>query len=326
MNFIENYLLLADENVAAQTLSYLFGTKLNEKNKAINNFSNLVSKKISDLEIKKHLNNKLPLLVKYDLFYDEARIVVSPEDAIFIIEDLLYLEILFEEIKLKNGRRLQFLASFKNTSVEFLLFAINFLFCKLNGYEISELLSYSLSLKKFELNYLINLNESERFLLYKKLIYRKRKCIFLDEEFIGFDHFNKINSIDDMLNLVFDEVSWLSGFFINKNGLYFDKYKNVEITSSFPKLKEAIKNLTTKESVKKIQTIDEVSSCLSILELTSMPKNIKELKKAFYRLAQKTHPDKFEHLAKGKQTEILIVDNFRRVQSAYEFIEAKLKE
>lgn len=326
MNFIENYLLLADENVAAQTLSYLFGTKLNEKNKAINNFSNLVSKKISDLEIKKHLNNKLPLLVKYDLFYDEARIVVSPEDAIFIIEDLLYLEILFEEIKLKNGRRLQFLASFKNTSVEFLLFAINFLFCKLNGYEISELLSYSLSLKKFELNYLINLNESERFLLYKKLIYRKRKCIFLDEEFIGFDHFNKINSIDDMLNLVFDEVSWLSGFFINKNGLYFDKYKNVEITSSFPKLKEAIKNLTTKESVKKTQTIDEVTSCLSILELTSMPKNIKELKKAFYRLAQKTHPDKFEHLAKGKQTEILIVDNFRRVQSAYEFIEAKLKE
>jgi len=326
MNFIENYLLLADENVAAQTLSDLFGTKLNEKNKAINNFSNLVSKKISDLEIKKHLNNKLPLLVKYDLFYDEAGIVVSPEDAIFIIEDLLYLEILFEEIKLKNGRRLQFLASFKNTSVEFLLFAINFLFCKLNGYEISELLSYSLSLKKFELNYLINLNESERFLLYKKLIYRKRKCIFLDEEFIGFDHFNKINSIDDMLNLVFDEVSWLSGFFINKNGLYFEKYKNVEICSSFPKLKETIKNLTTKESVKKTQTIDEVTSCLSILELTSMPKNIKELKKAFYRLAQKTHPDKFEHLAKGKQTEILIVDNFRRVQSAYEFIEAKLKE
>ena len=326
MNFIENYLLLADENVAAQTLSDLFGTKLNEKNKAINNFSNLVSKKISDLEIKKHLNNKLPLLVKYDLFYDEAGIVVSPEDAIFIIEDLLYLEILFEEIKLKNGRRLQFLASFKNTSVEFLLFAINFLFCKLNGYEISELLSYSLSLKKFELNYLINLNESERFLLYKKLIYRKRKCIFLDEEFIGFDHFNKINSIDDMLNLVFDEVSWLSGFFINKNGLYFEKYKNVEICSSFPKLKETIKNLTTKESVKKTQTIDEVTSCLSILELTSMPKNIKELKKAFHRLAQKTHPDKFEHLAKGKQTEILIVDNFRRVQSAYEFIEAKLKE
>lgn len=326
MNFVENYLLLADENVAAQTLSYLFGTKLNEKNKAINNFSNLVSKKISDLEIKKHLNNKLPLLVKYDLFYDEAGIVVSPEDAILIIEDLLYLEILFEEIKLKNGRRLQFLASFKNTSVEFLLFAINFLFCKLNGYEISELLSYSLSLKKFELNYLISESESERFLLYKKLIYRKRKCIFLDEEFIGFDHFNKINSIDDMLNLVFDEVSWLSGFFINKNGLYFDKYKNVEITSIFPKLKEAIKNLTTKESVKKIQTIDEVTSCLSILELTSMPKNIKELKKAFYRLAQKTHPDKFEHLAKGKQTEILIVDNFRRVQSAYEFIEAKLKE
>ncbi len=126
MNFIENYLHLANENVAAQAISSLFGTNLNEKNKAINNFSSLVSKKLSDLEIKKHLNNKLPIFVKYDLFYDEAGIVISPEDAILVIEDLLYLEILTDEIKLKNGRRLQFLASFKNTSIEFCFFLLIF--------------------------------------------------------------------------------------------------------------------------------------------------------------------------------------------------------
>ena len=227
MNFLETYHHLANENVAAQALSNLFGTNLNEKNKAINYFSTLVSKKLSDLEIKKHLNNKLPIFI-----------VVSPEDAILIIEDLLYLEILIEEIKHKNGRRLQFLASFKNTSIEFLLFAIDFLFCKLKGFETSELLAYALSLKKFELNYLLKLSESERIQIYKKLIYRKRKCIFLDEEFIGFDQINKINSIDDMLNLMFDEVTWLSGFFLNKSDLYFEKYKNVEIINSFPKLKE----------------------------------------------------------------------------------------
>ncbi len=207
-----------------------------------------------------------------------------------------------------------------------MLFSIDFLFCKLNGYENSELLSYALSLKKYELNYLLNLNEVERINLFKKLIYRKRKCLFLDEEFIGFDHFNKINSIDDMLNLIFDEVTWLSGFFLSKSGLYFEKYKHVKVRNNFPQLKESFKNLDSKESVNKLLHVDEIATCLSILELTSMPKNIKELKKAFYRLAQKTHPDKFEHLAKGKQTEILIVDNFRRVQSAYEFIELKLKE
>lgn len=326
MNFLEIYNQLANENIAAQALSSLFGQSLSEKNKAINSFSNLVSKKLSDLEFKRHLNNKLSLFLKYDLFYDEAGIVVAPEDAILIIEDFLYLDILFEEIKIKNGRRLQFLASFKNISNEFLVFSINFLFCKLSGIETSELLSYSLSLNKYDLSYLLNLSESERIQLYKKLIYRKRKCIFLDEEFIGFDNFNKINSIDDIINLVFDEVIWLSGFFFNQSGLYYEKYKHIKAQSNFPHIKEVFKNLTIKTIESKRQTIDEITSCLSILELTSMPKNIKELKKAFYRLAQKTHPDKFEHLKKGKQTEILIVDNFRRVQSAYEFIESKLLE
>lgn len=324
MNFLEIYNNLANDSVQAQTLSHLFGQSLSDKNKAINSFSNLVSKKLSDLEIKKYLTYKLPLFLKYDLFYDEAGIVVPPEDAILIIENLLYLDILIEEIKLKNGRRLQFLARFKDTSIDFLIFSINFLFCKLHGHETSELLAYSLSLKQYDLSYITHLNENERMQLYKKLIYRKRKCIFLDEEFLGFDNFKKINNIDEMLEQVFDEIKWLSGFFFTQSGLYYEKYNNLKAKSNFPHLEEPSKNLITKNNENKQQSFNDVSSCLAILELTSIPTNIKELKKAFYRLAQKTHPDKFEHLKKGKQTEILIVDNFRRVQSAYEFIESKL--
>ena len=90
---------------------------------------------------------------------------------------------------------------------------------------------------------------------------------------------------------------------------------------------EAYKNeAIIDRATKIIDVFSEIQKLGALYTISPKSVDIKELKKAFYRLAQKIHPDKFEHLAKGKQTEILIVDNFRRVQSAYEFIEAKLKE
>lgn len=325
MNIIEYYQHLSSENSAANLIVQLMSSNINVRNLAINSFSSFVSKKISDLEFKKYLPLKIQSLLKYDLLLDEAGIPITPDEALIIIEDFIYLEILLEEIKQKNGRRLQFLASFKNTSLEFFCFSIDILFCKLKGIEIADLLSFTGSLNKYEFNFLINQKEQDRIELFKMIIYRKRKCIFLDEEFVGFDNYSKINNIDEMLNLVYDEVEWLSGYFFKKEGIYFEKYKNLKVIHEFPtqKSKNKTQNQFSNENV--IVKSDDLTNCLEILELSSMPKDLKELKKAFFKLAQKTHPDKFEHLSKGKQTEILILDKFRRVQSAYEYVESRLK-
>jgi curved DNA-binding protein CbpA len=40
----------------------------------------------------------------------------------------------------------------------------------------------------------------------------------------------------------------------------------------------------------------------------------------------KTHPDKFEHVDKGTQTEVAILDKFREIQSAYEIVELELEK
>ena len=289
-------------------------------------FSAMISKHVGASDLSRHIREILKYLVSSDSFQEKNGEYLSPVNALELIESMIYLEILYEEYLRHSGRRGFFIANYKNVEPKWSYFALEMSLCKSFNYSVKDLLALSSGLKSDRLNIISKWSKDERFAVYVILSNRKQIGIFQDGSFIGFKDYKKINSVEDILQILFDEINLLIGFFIKKEGDYFELYSSVPPVQSISSRRE--KEKTTHSHVPASPAVTEnlLAKNLKILNLTKLPLSKKELKKVFFSFAQKVHPDKFEHIDKGTRTEIAIVDKFREIHAAYEFIEKEIEK
>jgi hypothetical protein len=292
-------------------------------NKGLDLFSKKVASHIGERDLKRLLKDSFKYLIAADAFRIEEQFLNS-KNAFEIIESVVYLEILHEEYLRKSGRRGFFIANFKAINVEWVYLAYQVLVLKTNGVNTADLLSLFIGNGSFDLNIISKWTKEDLIKSYVKLSRKLPVGYFQDGSFIGFKNYKKINDIEDILQLLFDEISLLHDYVVKRQGNYFEEYGLLAGIKELPKPKEQ-KEKPKAEKAKENQ-ISPVVKNLAILGLKEMPANAKELKKVFFKLAAATHPDKFAHAEKGTRTEIAIVDKFREIYNAYEFIENELEK
>lgn len=316
MDLLAYYKSLDTEGLENEILCLLLDKDLIQFNKGLKKFDSIISKHVGMGDLNRLLKETLPLLINDNAFILENGEMLNSHESIEIIESILYLEILFEDFIRKSGRRSFFLSTFKQASLDWIFLAFEFLISKVKGMGEKDILAYYLGLKKFDLSLIKTLDKSERIKIFIELSRKKQIGLFQDGSFIGFKNYKKINSVEEIQYLIFDEIDMLLNYITKQSGYYFDAYGIISSSQSIPKSPEAKKEVPKLEAKK--ETLLEKN--LKLFNITKMPESEKELKKIFYRLAQATHPDKFEHIEKGTQTEIAIGDKFKVILAAYEYI------
>ncbi len=186
-----------------------------------------------------------------------------------------------------------------------------------------------LALAKGLNNYSFKLNNNcqheELIRAFVSLTRPKKVGIVQDGKFLGFTNYNRINDTEAILQNIFDEINLLAQYFEKKEGYYFDIYGNIPGILKIQESQIIISTPPTQKAPKK-KELTELEKNLILLKLKELPVSRKELKKIFFGLAVSTHPDKFEHVDKGTRTEIAIIDKFRDIHNAYEYIEKELEK
>jgi hypothetical protein len=282
-------------------------------------FIKIISKHVGDKDLIRLLKDLLPTIISSNGFLFDNGEVLSPKEALEMLDSVLYLEILNEEFLKKSGRRGFFISTYKAVNTDWVYLAYEFLLAKSQDIKANNLLALSIGLKKYDLNIISQWNKTDRIKAIINLTRKKQIGVFEDGSFIGFTNYKRINDVEDMLQIIFTEINLLTGYFLKKEGFYFEVFGNIQ----------GILALPTKE-IPKIQSLpkkamSQIEKSLLLLKLDKLPSTKQELKKAFGRLAMETHPDKFASQDKGTRTEIAIVEKFRELYSAYEILEKEIK-
>lgn len=318
------YMSLQVEESERDLLCLLLDKNLTQFNLGIKEFSKMASGNIGERELSRYLKELLPLLLSSNAFIMEGNTYLSPNEALEMIDCLLLLENLYEDFLRKSGRRSFFIANFKAVKPEWCFIAFEFLLAKEQGIAPGDLLGLSIGLKQDDLGIISKWARPEIVKVFISLTRKKPIGYFQDGSFIGFKSYKKINSVEDLLQLMFEEIDLLTAYFQKREGVYFELYGNIAGIRELPPQKNPT---PPKSSIAKIKSeLTPLQKSLIILNLKEMPVSQKELKKIFFRLAAATHPDKFEHVDKGTRTELAIVDKFREVYSAYEILEKELEK
>jgi hypothetical protein len=283
-------------------------------------FSKIISSHVSERDLIRLSRDILPLLIMSNAFVFDNNEYLTPKEALEMIASVLYSEILYEEFIRKSGRNSFFIASFKSVKPDWCYFAYEFLLCKSHGESPKDLLALSIGLQQYDLNVIAQWTREERVEASTQLTRKRQVGVFQDGSYIGFANYKKINDVEDILQMMFEEINLLTRYFYKAEGMYFELYGNI------PGIKALPAKLSLPPSPKIERRVTLLEKNLSILKLQELPSSKKELKASFFRLAVKTHPDKFEHIDKGTRTEIAIIDTFREIHSAFEFIEKELEK
>lgn len=297
--------------------------------------SKLITQHVPERDIKRLLKDILPILINNNAFSTEEGEYLYPSECLSVISICLYLETFYEEFKLKSGRKGFFMANYRNIRPEWVYFAYEFLLSKTNKIFPRDLLALSIGIKKYDLNIISKWSLEKRIKIYLILTRKQKVGIFKNETFVDFLNVKRINEIEEIINLLFQEIDQLINYFTDKTGHYFEMYGIIEGIKSLtpemlkPKVKkeEEVKSEKTKPNIKlpTKKTLTPLEKNLALLKLTELPSTQKELKKVFYRLALEYHPDKFAHIKKGTRTELEIMDKFRTILNAYEYVDKELK-
>ena len=289
----------------------------------VEHFSKIISSHVGKRDLARLIKIFMPLFLASNFFLFEDDEFLSPKDALDLIESVLYLEILFEEFKRKSGRRGFFIANYKSINPEWFYFVFEFLLCRISGVPLGELLALSIGLKQSDLKIISLWSIEERLNTYKILVRKKQIGIFQSGSFIGYKDNKKSNDVESLLQEIFNEINLLKSYSLTKDGDYYEVFGNIQGIKSLPFKPISI----TKEVVQKMrQVISPLEKNLAILKLTKLPESKKELKKIYFAFAVNSHPDKFEHIEKGTQTEIVIIGKFREIHSAFEFLNKELEK
>lgn len=323
MDLLTFYQAHSSEDENAEILCLLIDGTPASFNRGLELFSKKIAAHIGERDLKRLLKSTFKYLITTDAFVIEGD-YLNPRDAIEVIESVTYLEILHEEYVRKSGRRGFFAANFKDVSVEWVYLAYQFQVLKASGVEARELLSLYLGLGTFDLGILTSWSHEELIRAFVELSRKKQIGYFQDGSFIGFKNYKKINDVEDVLQNLFEEISSIHDYVFKREGAYFEIFGLLSGIKELSKAKEKKTKPLPNKSVEKI--ISPLEKNLTILGLKEMPDSAKVLKKVFFSLAAATHPDKFAHAEKGTRTEIAIVDKFREIYNAYEFIEKELEK
>jgi hypothetical protein len=323
MDLLSHYETLTYEENERDILCLLLSKNVQLINQGCKQFSKIISNHVGERDLTRLIRDLIPQLISSNAFSIDKNIYLGPKEALEMIDSVLYLEILFEEFLIKSGRRGFFISHYKAVSHEWCYFAYEFIICKTSGIAIKDLLALSIGLKQYDLNLISKWSKAEKMSTFVALTRKKPIGIFQDGSFKGFKSPKKTNDVEDILQIIFEEINFLSEYFFKQSGIYFELYGNVPGINILPP--RPIPQ-TKKEASKVIVALSPLEKCLKTLELKQMPNSKSELKKIFFQLAKTSHPDKFEHIDKGTQTEIAIVDKFREIYAAYEFIEKELEK
>ena len=314
---------LQTEDLERDILCQLLDKKASVFSLGLDQFSKVVSSHVGKRDLARLIKTFMPLLLVSNSFMSEDEEYLSPKDALNLIDCVLYLEILFEEFKKKSGRRAFFIANYKSINPEWFYFVFEFLLCRVSGVPLGELLALSIGLKQADLKIISFWTIQERLNIYTILARKKQIGLFYEGSFIGFKDSKKSNDIEDLLQLIFEEINLLKDFFLTQEGSYYENFGNVQAIKVLPVKPVPI----LREAIKKDKIISSpLEKNLSILKLSKLPGSKKELKKIYFAFAVNSHPDKFEHIEKGTQTEIAIVGKFREIHSAFEFLNKELEK
>lgn len=319
-NYYQN---LSFEENERDVLCLLLDKNITQFNSGAKLFSKLISAHVGERDFTRLFRDLLPELISANAFVTDSNDYLSPKEALEMIESIIYLEILFDEFIKKSGRRGFFIANYKAVNPEWCYFAYEFLLSKAKGFKTNDLLALSIGLKQYDLKIISGWSRPERVKVFVSLSRKKPIGIFQDGSFIGFKNYKKINDVEDILQIMFEEINLLTDYFAKKAGNYFELYGSIPGIKTLPPPPIP----TSAKSIPKVErVITPLEKNLKILNLKELPASQKELKKIFFKLAVSTHPDKFEHVEKGTRTEIAIIDKFREIHSAYEFIEKELEK
>jgi hypothetical protein len=321
MDLLSHYEALPYEENERDILCLLLSKNVQHINQGVKQFSKIISNHVGERDLTRLIRDLIPQLISSDAFLLDKNIYLTPKESLEMIDSILYLEILFEEFIKKSGRRGFFISHYKAVSHEWCYFTYEFILCKASGIAIKDLLALSNGLKQYDLNLISKWSKAEKLSTFVALTRKNPIGIFQDGYFMGFKSPKKINDVEDILQIIFEEINFLTEYFFKQSGIYFELFGKVPEIKTIP-----IKPIPTKkkEVSKAITVLSPLEKHLKTLQLKQMPNSKSELKKIFFQLAKTSHPDKFEHVNKGTQTEIAIVDKFREIYSAYEFIEKEL--
>lgn len=284
----------------------------------IKRYSHITSSHVGEKNASRLLLNIFPLLQSENAFILPDGSFLSPQEAIEMVDSVLYLEILHEEMIKQSGRRSFFISSFKSVSLTWVFLAIELILYKGQEKSPKDLLAMAIGLKSYNLQVASKWSLTERVKSYVFLTRPHRIGAFEDGAFIGYTNNRKINSIEEIQQMIFEEITKLVNYFEKNCGEYFESYGRLAGIKTLPVYPKQA------EPPRKERVIGPLEKNLAVLKLKEVPASKSELKKIFFRLAVATHPDKFAHQNNGTRTEIAIVDKFREIHNAYEFIEMEL--
>lgn len=319
---IENYYSTLDiDKNEREIICLLLSKSPNQFKQGLTDFSKMTSNHVGAKDLIRLLIDIFPIVNKLNSFQMDNGLYLTPKDVLALLDSIVFLEILFEEFKQKSGRRSFFISSFKSVKPDWVFFAYEMVLCKALSLQARELLALSIGLNAFDLQIISKWSKEERIKAFIQIAKKEQIGIFQDGTFIGFQSCRKINDVEDVLKIIFDEINMLTDYFSKNRGVYFEQFPNLKGITALPK-----KEIPKPPPLPKVEKeLTPVEKSLRILKIKELPSSQKELKKVFYQLAMKTHPDKFEHVDKGTKTEIAILDKFREIQSAYEIIELEIE-
>lgn len=320
-NYYRSLLVEEDER---DILCLLLDQKSSQFALGLKQLSKKTSTHLGERDLAQLLKDILPQLIASKAFVLDNNEYLSPKEALDMIDSVLYLEILFEEFMRKSGRRGFFIANYKAVNPEWCYFAYEFILSRAMGISTKDLLALSVGLKQYDLKIISNWSKIERMKRYVNLTRKKQIGVFQDGSFVGFKNYKRINDVEDILQIIFDEINLLTSFFLKKEGSYYELYGEIPGIKELPPISAPLAAKLPPRKVERVVT--PLDKNLKILNLKELPSSKKELKKIFFSLAVATHPDKFEHVDKGTKTEIAIIDKFREIHSAYEFIEKEIEK
>lgn len=312
-----------NEEIERDVICQLLDRNASVFSQGVEHFSKIISPHVGKRDLARLLKIFMPLLIASNFFLSEDDEYLSPKDSLDSIESVLYLEILFEEFKRKSGRRGFFIANYKSINPEWFYFVFEFLLCRVSGVPLGELLALSIGLKQTDLKIISPWTMTERLTTYKLLARKKQIGLFQAGSFIGYKDHKKCNDVENLLQEIFEEINLLKSYFLTKEGNYYEVFGNIQGINSLPFKAIPIVKLVVHKAE---PIVSPLQKNLAILKLTKLPESKKELKKIYFAFAVNSHPDKFEHIEKGTQTEIAIIGKFREIHSAFEFLNKELEK
>jgi hypothetical protein len=322
MTLQQHYQNLPTNDAERDTLCLLLDRSPTQFNLGLDSFSKNISSHVGKFDMKRLLAGLIPLLITADAFLLPNGDYLTPKEALEMLDSVLYLQILFEELHLKSGRRSFFIANFKSVNPGMVFMALEFILYKTQGKSPKDLLALSIGLKSYNLGFVSAINTADRIKSFKDLTRKNKIVIFENESFVGLTNYKNICDVEDLLQIIFDEITRLVRYFDKQDGVYFELYGNLAGITSLPVA--VLITPPSTQSIAKVKVVSPIEKSLMLLKLKELPVSKKDLKKIFFRLAVATHPDKFEHVDKGTRTEIAILDKFREIHNAYEIIEKEL--